>query len=57
MSTQKVVLVTGASSGFGAMTVRALADAKHVVTRAYGTSAAEMPKPPRRSAAMPPSTA
>lgn len=31
MSTQKVVLVTGASSGFGAMTVRALADAKHVV--------------------------
>jgi NAD(P)-dependent dehydrogenase (short-subunit alcohol dehydrogenase family) len=31
MSAQKVVLVTGASSGFGAMTVRALADAKHVV--------------------------
>lgn len=31
MSTSKVVLVTGASSGFGAMTVRALADAKHVV--------------------------
>jgi len=31
MSTQQVVLVTGASSGFGAMTVRALADAKHVV--------------------------
>ena len=31
MSTQKVVLVTGASSGFGAMTARALADAKHVV--------------------------
>ena len=31
MSIQKVVLVTGASSGFGAMTVRALADAKHVV--------------------------
>jgi NAD(P)-dependent dehydrogenase (short-subunit alcohol dehydrogenase family) len=31
MSTPKVVLVTGASSGFGAMTVRALADAKHVV--------------------------
>jgi NAD(P)-dependent dehydrogenase (short-subunit alcohol dehydrogenase family) len=31
MSTPKVVLVTGASSGFGAQTVRALADAKHVV--------------------------
>jgi NAD(P)-dependent dehydrogenase (short-subunit alcohol dehydrogenase family) len=31
MSTPKVVLVTGASSGFGALTVRALADAKHVV--------------------------
>jgi NAD(P)-dependent dehydrogenase (short-subunit alcohol dehydrogenase family) len=31
MSTPKVVLVTGASSGFGAMTARALADAKHVV--------------------------
>jgi NAD(P)-dependent dehydrogenase (short-subunit alcohol dehydrogenase family) len=31
MSTPKVVLVTGASSGFGAMAVRALADAKHVV--------------------------
>lgn len=31
MTTPKVVLVTGASSGFGAMTVRALADAKHVV--------------------------
>jgi NAD(P)-dependent dehydrogenase (short-subunit alcohol dehydrogenase family) len=31
MSTPKVILVTGASSGFGAMTVRALADAKYVV--------------------------
>ncbi|HEX3545111.1 MAG TPA: SDR family oxidoreductase [Mycobacterium sp.] len=31
MTNQKVILVTGASSGFGAMTVRALADAKHVV--------------------------
>ncbi|MBS2939814.1 SDR family oxidoreductase [Nocardioides sp. J2M5] len=31
MSTAKVVLVTGASSGFGAMTVRALADAGHAV--------------------------
>jgi NAD(P)-dependent dehydrogenase (short-subunit alcohol dehydrogenase family) len=31
MSTPKVVLITGASSGFGAMTARALADAKHVV--------------------------
>jgi NAD(P)-dependent dehydrogenase (short-subunit alcohol dehydrogenase family) len=31
MNTPKVILVTGASSGFGAMTVRALADAKHVV--------------------------
>jgi NAD(P)-dependent dehydrogenase (short-subunit alcohol dehydrogenase family) len=31
MGTPKVILVTGASSGFGAMTVRALADAKHVV--------------------------
>ena len=31
MSAPKVVLVTGASSGFGAMTARALADAKHVV--------------------------
>jgi NAD(P)-dependent dehydrogenase (short-subunit alcohol dehydrogenase family) len=30
MSTPKVILVTGVSSGFGAMTVRALADAKHV---------------------------
>ena len=27
----KIVVVTGASSGFGAMTVRALADAGHVV--------------------------
>jgi NAD(P)-dependent dehydrogenase (short-subunit alcohol dehydrogenase family) len=31
MTNQKVILVTGTSSGFGAMTVRALADAKHVV--------------------------
>lgn len=31
MSAPKVILVSGASSGFGAMTVRALADAKHVV--------------------------
>jgi NADP-dependent 3-hydroxy acid dehydrogenase YdfG len=31
MSTPKVILVTGASSGFGAMTARALGDAKHVV--------------------------
>src|ERR1700754_5363889 len=31
MSAPKVVLVTGASSGFGAMAVRALADAKRVV--------------------------
>jgi NAD(P)-dependent dehydrogenase (short-subunit alcohol dehydrogenase family) len=31
LSTPKVVLITGASSGFGAMTARALADAKHVV--------------------------
>lgn len=31
MSESKVVVVTGASSGFGAMTVRALADAGHTV--------------------------
>jgi NAD(P)-dependent dehydrogenase (short-subunit alcohol dehydrogenase family) len=31
MTNQKVILVTGTSSGFGAMTVRALADAKHIV--------------------------
>src|SRR5260370_41821427 len=31
MSAPKVILVSGTSSGFGAMTVRALADAKHVV--------------------------
>jgi NAD(P)-dependent dehydrogenase (short-subunit alcohol dehydrogenase family) len=31
MRARKVVLVTGASSGFGAMSVRALADANHVV--------------------------
>ena len=31
MTDQKVILVTGTSSGFGAMTVRAFADAKHVV--------------------------
>ena len=31
MSTPNVILVTGASSGFGAMTMRALADAKPVV--------------------------
>ena len=28
---QQVILVTGASSGFGAMSARALADAGHVV--------------------------
>src|SRR5271156_5344271 len=32
MSTPKVILVTGASSGFGAKTGRALADAEHVVS-------------------------
>jgi NAD(P)-dependent dehydrogenase (short-subunit alcohol dehydrogenase family) len=31
MPESKVTLVTGASSGFGALTVRTLADAKHVV--------------------------
>ena len=31
MPESKVILVTGASSGFGALTARTLADAKHVV--------------------------
>src|SRR5262249_42832051 len=31
MSNPKAILLTGASSGFRAMTVRALADAKHIV--------------------------
>jgi len=31
MSTPKIVIVSGASSGFGAMTVRGLADAGHIV--------------------------
>ncbi|HEX7824602.1 MAG TPA: SDR family NAD(P)-dependent oxidoreductase, partial [Mycobacterium sp.] len=31
MAEAKVILVTGASSGFGALTARTLADAKHVV--------------------------
>ena len=54
MSTQKVVLVTGASSGFGAMTVRALADAKHVVhagMRDIGGRNAQAAEAARRCAA------
>ncbi len=31
MPAEQVIVVTGASSGFGAMTVRALADAGHSV--------------------------
>lgn len=31
MSEPMVIVITGASSGFGALTARALADAKHVV--------------------------
>ena len=54
MSTPKVVLVTGASSGFGAMTARALADAKHVVhagMRDIGGRNAQAAKAARRYAA------
>jgi NADP-dependent 3-hydroxy acid dehydrogenase YdfG len=56
MSAPKVILVSGASSGFGAMTVRALADAKHVVYGGMRDLGGRNARPPRRLGATPTNT-